>query len=125
MNPLVTRRNFIRTTALALPFIAAGCAHRAGGAKRADDFVSIRNGRFQLRGRPYFYVGANLWYGAYLSDAALTGGRQRLVRELDQLQSIGVNNIRLLAGSETSPLVGAIPRGIAAGPHEQDEGLVA
>ncbi len=121
----VTRRNFIKTTALAMPFIASGCTHLASGSRRPDDFVSVRNGQFQLHDRPYFYVGANLWYGCYLSDAALPGGRARFVRELDQLQNLGVNNIRLLAGSETSPLVGAIPRGITRAPHEQDEALLA
>jgi len=125
MNPHpVTRRNFIKTSALALPFIASGCAQVATRSSRPDDFVRVRNGQFQLHGRPYFYVGANLWYGCYLSDAALAGGRARFVRELDQLQSLGVTNIRLLAGSETSPLVGAIPRGITRAPHEQDEALL-
>ncbi len=121
----VSRRTFIKTTALAMPFIASGCAHLTTGSKRTDEFVSVRNGQFQLRGRPYFYVGTNLWYGCYLSDAALPGGRQRLVRELDRLQSLGANNIRLLAGSETSPLVGAIPRGITRAPHDYDEALLA
>jgi mannan endo-1,4-beta-mannosidase len=133
LNPLleimshhhVSRRTFIKTTALAMPFIASGCAHLASGSKRADEFVSVRNGQFQLRGHPYFYVGTNLWYGCYLSDAALPGGRQRLVRELDRLQSLSANNIRLLAGSETSPLVGAIPRGITRAPHDYDEALLA
>ncbi len=114
----------MRTTALAMPFIATGCAHLATGSKRAADFVSIRDGQFYLRGRPHCYVGANMWYGAYLSDAGLTGGRQRLVRELDRLHKIGINNIRLLAGSETSPLAGAIPRGITRAPHDYDEALL-
>ena len=86
--------------------------------------MSVRDGRFQLRGHPYFYVGANLWYGCYLGDAARPGGRARLRRELDRLKRLGVTNIRLLAGSETSPLVGAIPRGITRAPHDQDEGLL-
>jgi mannan endo-1,4-beta-mannosidase len=120
----VSRRSFMRTTALAMPFIATGCANLATCSKRGADFVSIRDGQFYLRGRPHFYVGANMWYGAYLSDAALTGGRQRLVRELDRLQKIGVNNIRLLAGSETSPLAGAMPRGITRAPHDYDEALL-
>lgn len=123
-HPHVSRRDFIKTGALALPFLAAGCASFATG-KRADEFVSVRNGQFQRRGRPYFYVGTNLWYGCYVSDAALPGGRKRLVRELDQLQKLGVNNLRLLAGSETSPLAGAIPRGITRSPHEHDEELLA
>jgi len=130
-NYQITRRNFIKTAAFALPVVAAGCAGArtnpasAGrGPKTADAFVEVRNGRFELRGRPYFYVGTNLWYGCYLGDPALPGGRRRLVRELDRLQRIGVNNLRLLAGSETSPLAGAIPRGITRAPHDWDEHLL-
>jgi mannan endo-1,4-beta-mannosidase len=125
MKPFArSRRNFIKTTALAVPFMAAGCAQLATGRKPAGEFVSVRDGRFELRGRPYFYVGANLWYGCYVSDAALPEGRARLTRELDQLQTVGVNNLRLLAGSETSPLAGAIPHGITRAPHDEDEGLL-
>jgi len=133
-DKLVSRRKFLQTTALALPFAAAGCAAAQTNQtaptaslripKAAGDFVGVRNGRFELRGRPYFYVGANLWYGCYLSDPALADGRQRLVRELDRLQAIGAKNIRLLAGSETSPLAGAIPRGITRAPRDWDEDLL-
>jgi mannan endo-1,4-beta-mannosidase len=120
--PRTSRRQFIKTTALALPIIASGCAHLRG---RGDEFVRVRNGRFELRGKPHFYVGTNMWFGCYLSDAALPGGRERLVRELDRLQSMGVNNIRLLAGSETSDLVAAISRGITRAPHDYDQDLLA
>ena len=124
----VSRREFIKNTALALPLIAAGCsrlpARPAGTRKTTGDFVAVRNGRFELQSRPYFYIGTNLWYGCYLSDPALPGGRQRMVRELDRLQSLGVTNIRLLAGSETSPLAGAIPRGITRAPRDWDEDLL-
>jgi len=122
-TPATSRRQFIQTTALALPLFAAGCA-RFSSSKRADAFVRVRDGKFQLRGRPHFFIGANMWFGAYVGDAALTGGRQRLVRELDRLQKIGATNVRLLAGSETSPLVAAIPRGITKSPHEYDEDLL-
>jgi mannan endo-1,4-beta-mannosidase len=124
MRPNISRRTFIKNTALALPFIASGCAHVSTASRGANEFVSVRNGQFQLRDRPYFYVGTNLWYGCYLADPALSGGRQRLRRELDRLQSIGANNVRLLGGSETSALAGAIPRGITRAPHEQDEDLL-
>jgi mannan endo-1,4-beta-mannosidase len=119
-----SRRTFIKTTALALPFIASGCANFSKRKNCANDFVSVRNGQFQLRGRPYFYVGTNLWFGCYVCDADLAGGRKRFVRELDQLQKIGATNIRLLAGSETSPLVGAIPCGITRAPRDYDENLL-
>ena len=124
---LFTRRTFLHTTALALP-LGAGCVstgqHLRSGKTRKHEFVSVRNGRFMLREKPYAYVGANMWFGCYLSDAALTGGRARLVRELDRLQRIGATNVRLLAGSETSPLVGAISRGITRGPRDWDEELL-
>jgi mannan endo-1,4-beta-mannosidase len=120
--PLTSRRSFIKTTALALPAIASSCAHLR---YRGDDFVRVRNGRFELRGKPHFYIGTNMWFGCYLSDAALPGGRARLVRELDRLQSMGVNNIRLLAGSETSNLAAAISRDITRAPHDYDQDLLA
>ena len=91
---------------------------------RKDEFISVRDGRFMLRGKPYAYVGANMWFGCYLADAALPGGRARLRRELDRLQNIGAKNVRLLAGSETSPLVAAISRGITKSPREYDEELL-
>ncbi|HEX7652587.1 MAG TPA: mannanase [Verrucomicrobiae bacterium] len=124
-SPRLNRRQFLATSALALPWLSTGCAgitHRRPGA---IEFVQVRDGRLYLRGRPHAYIGANMWFGAYLGDIGLTGGRGRLVRELDQLQQLGVNNIRLLAGSETSPLVAAIPRGITRAPHEYDEALLA
>jgi mannan endo-1,4-beta-mannosidase len=124
-----SRRSFIKTAALALPLIATGCASTRTAAVRrrrpGGDFVTVRDGRFERRGRPYFYVGANFWCGCYLSDAGLAGGRARMVRELDRLQSIGVKNIRLLAGSEKSPLAGSIPRAITRAPHVYDEALLA
>ena len=124
-----SRRKFIKTTALALPLIASGCGTTPGQTvavrKSPGDFVRVRNGRFELRGRPHFYVGTNMWYGCYLSDPKLEGGRQRLARELDRLKDIGVTNIRLLAGSETSPLAGAISRGITRSPGNYDEDLLA
>jgi mannan endo-1,4-beta-mannosidase len=111
-----------------MPLIAAGCVSRSTRSppteKQSSDFASVRDARFELRGRPYFYVGTNLWYGCYLGDPTLPGGRARLVRELDRLQSIGVSNIRLLAGSETSPLAGAIPHGITRAPRDWDENLL-
>src|SRR5689334_5945403 len=123
-----SRREFIQTTALALPLVATGCTSLQTKANPvqpgAGDFVTVRNGRFELQGRPYFYVGTNLWYGCYLSDPALPGGRQRMIRELDHLQAMGVTNLRLLAGSETSPLAGAIPRGITRAPRDWDEALL-
>jgi mannan endo-1,4-beta-mannosidase len=121
---ITSRRTFIKTSALALPFIASGCAHLSTRENSAREFVRVRDGRFDLRGKPYFYVGANMWFGCYVSEASLPGGRPRLIHELDRLQRLGVTNIRLLAGSESSPLAGAISRGITRAPHDYDESLL-
>jgi mannan endo-1,4-beta-mannosidase len=123
------RRTFIKTTFMALPLVAAGCGVRRNPSAlqprdKTGEFVTVRNGRFELRGRPYAYVGTNLWYGCYLGDPALPEGRQRLSRELDRLQGIQATNLRLLAGSETSALAGAIRRGITRGPRDWDEDLL-
>jgi mannan endo-1,4-beta-mannosidase len=124
-KPEISRRQFLKTSAVVLPALVAGCATTCARTSSPAEFVRVRNGRFQLRGGSHFYVGANMWFGCYLADAALPGGRARLVRELDRLKSIGATNVRLLAGSETSPLVGAIPRGITRAPHDYDEALLA
>ena len=124
-----SRRDFIKTAALALPLAVAGCGSLqvkpTPAKKSASDFISVRNGRFELHGHPYCYIGANIWCGCHLSDAKSSGGRERMIRELDRLRSIGVTNIRLLAGSETSPLAGAISRGITRAPHDWDEDLLS
>jgi len=119
-----SRRHFLKTTALALPALASGCAGISTSKHSPADFVRVRGGRFERRGRPDSYVGANMWSGCYLADPALPGGRARLARELDRLRDVGATNIRLLAGSETSPLAGAIPRGITRAPHDYDEALL-
>jgi mannan endo-1,4-beta-mannosidase len=123
-SPSFSRRAFLKTSALALPLLVEGCASFGSSATETDEFVRVRQGRFELRGRPYFYIGTNLWYGCYLSDAALPEGRARLVRELDRLQALGITNIRLLGGSETSKLAGAIARGITISPGKWDEALL-
>lgn len=119
----LSRRQFIKATALALPVIAAGC--QIAPKKSTGEFVRVRDSRFELGSRPYFSVGTNLWYGCYLSDPRMDKGRKRMIRELNRLQEIGVSNIRLLAGSETSLLAGSIPRGVTRAPGEYDEDLLA
>lgn len=123
-NNQFTRRDFIKTTALALPLVAAGCRSLPYHAVRAGDFVTIRNRRFERRGQPYFFLGANFYQGAMLADPNLSGGRKRIVRELDQLRSIGVTNLRVMAGSEGSLAASDGRRGMLARPGEWDEGLL-
>jgi mannan endo-1,4-beta-mannosidase len=60
-----------------------------------------------LGDRPYRFVGANLWYAAWLGAAGF-GSRDRLRRELDVLAATGVTNLRIAASAEASPLKNAV-----------------
>ena len=51
-------------------------------------------------GAPYYFVGTNLWYGPILGSEGEGGDRARLIRELDSLQSYGVDNLRILVGAD-------------------------
>ena len=65
-----------------------------------DSFVSVDNGHFIHNGKPYYFVGTNFWYGAILGSEGQGGNRQRLCAELDSLKSIGIDNLRILVGSD-------------------------
>ncbi|MDE6647539.1 MAG: beta-mannosidase, partial [Prevotella sp.] len=64
------------------------------------DFVCVENGHFVRGGQPYYYVGTNFWYGAILGSEGQGGDRQRLVRELDAMKQLGIDNLRILVGSD-------------------------
>jgi mannan endo-1,4-beta-mannosidase len=64
------------------------------------DFVKVKDTHFEIGGKPYFFLGTNFWYGLNLGSKSAGGNRERLLRELDRLQSLGVNNLRVVAGSE-------------------------
>lgn len=67
----------------------------------ADDFVKVNGTRFTRKDKSYFIKGANYWQGINLAAIDEYGGdRRRLNKELDQLQEMGVNNLRIMASSE-------------------------
>ncbi|HTU67914.1 MAG TPA: cellulase family glycosylhydrolase [Steroidobacteraceae bacterium] len=86
-------------------------------------FVSVKGRHFELDGRPYYYAGANLWYGMYLGSPGKTGNRARLTKELDDLAAQGITNLRVLAISEASPLKRAVTPAVLLGPGHLDETL--
>ena len=92
----MTRLNIIKSMAiLAMSVLLFSC-------KTAKDFVKVKGINFTINNKPYHFVGANFWYGAYLGADADYGDRARLIRELDQLQKLGVKNLRIAAASEES-----------------------
>lgn len=66
----------------------------------AGGFVSVENGRLMRDGRPYKFIGANFWYGPILASEGRGGDRGRLCRELDRMQRLGINNLRILVGAD-------------------------
>ncbi len=86
-------------------------------------FVQVKGKQFQLAGKPYYFVGTNFWYGAYLGAAGDKGDRARLIKELDQLKAAGVTNLRVLAASEASALVMSLKPAIQTAPGQIDEEL--
>ena len=63
-------------------------------------FVKVENGHFVKDGKPYYYVGTNFWYGAILGSEGQGGNRERLCKELDLMKEMGIDNLRVLVGSD-------------------------
>jgi mannan endo-1,4-beta-mannosidase len=64
------------------------------------NFVKIDGKSFVIDGKPYYYIGANLWYGVIIASTGEGGNRKRLLQELDRMQKIGINNLRIQVGAE-------------------------
>ena len=75
-------------------------AMAACGLSAQTDFVQVKDGHFVRHGEPYYYVGTHFWYGAILGSEGQGGDRKRLCRELDKMKSLGIDNLRILVGSD-------------------------
>jgi mannan endo-1,4-beta-mannosidase len=64
------------------------------------DFVRVEDGHFVRHGQPYRYIGTNFWYGPILASEGRGGDYDRLVRELDALKALGIENLRVLVGGD-------------------------
>lgn len=67
-----------------------------------SSFVQIEKGMFIRNSQPYKFIGTNFWYGAILASEGEGGNRKRLIQELDSLNNLGINNLRILVGSDGS-----------------------
>ncbi len=89
------------TMTLGLLAAISGCSGKNTQTPEPAEFVNVGpDGRFHIGDSVYNYVGTNFWYGAILASEGRGGDRQRLARELDLLQSLGIDNLRILAGGD-------------------------
>ncbi|WP_029033817.1 glycoside hydrolase 5 family protein [Salinimicrobium terrae] len=73
-----------------------------GSMKTVDErpeLITVKDGVFYKGNEPYYFVGANYWYGP-LIGAQNIGDRERLIKELDLMKSKGIDNLRILVGAE-------------------------
>lgn len=63
------------------------------------DLVTVKNTQFFKGEKPYYFVGTNYWYGPLIA-AKNIGDRERLLKELDLMNEIGIDNLRILVGAE-------------------------
>lgn len=80
-------------------FFLTFTASQVSGQQKSK-FIKVENGHFIRDGKPYFYIGANYWYGGILGSKGKEGNRQRLLEELDLMKANGIDNLRILAGAE-------------------------
>jgi mannan endo-1,4-beta-mannosidase len=63
------------------------------------ELISVKNTQFYKGQKPYYFVGTNYWYGPLIA-AKNSGDRERLLKELDLMKEIGIDNLRILVGAE-------------------------
>lgn len=71
------KKQFLLLTVLL--FLLGACAPKPA----EHSFIKVNaDGQFVRDGKPYYFVGANFWYGAILGSQGEGGNRERLHKEL-------------------------------------------
>lgn len=104
--------------------LAVALPAQGHSASASPGFATSAGTRLLRGGKPYRVTGANLWYAAWLGADADYGDRARLVRELDRLQAIGVNNLRIMAAAEEGPLRNSIKPGFTRADGSANDALL-
>lgn len=116
------KKHFFCLLSLIVYFSLSGCS--TFFFQKSPEFVKVQGTQFFLDGKPYYFLGTNLWYGCYLGSSGKTGDRERLIKELDLLKSLGVINLRILAASEKSEIKNSLKPAIQTEPGILDENLL-
>ena len=84
--------------------IICSCSNNAT-VNNAETLVARQGTQFIKNGKPYHYIGTNMWYASVLGSEGEGGNRERLCNELDHLKSIGVTNLRILTGPDAGSVL--------------------
>lgn len=124
MSDAISRRALMGSAAMGLAGAAlmAGCS--APRPAPPPGFITRDGTVFRKDGEVYRFVGANIWYGAYLGAPGATGNRPRLIEELDTMKALGITNLRVLGGSELSPLNNSLDPAFTTAPGTYNEDLL-
>jgi len=87
-------------------------------------YVTVQGRQFVLDHHAWYLCGTNLWYGAFLGRPSNPEGRDRLVRELDRLQQLGINNLRVLGAAEACTTANATKPVITLRPGDYNEDML-
>jgi len=68
-------------------------------AKLNIPLITVKDSKFYKGDKPYYFVGTNYWYGPLIA-AKNIGDRKRLIKELDLMKNVGIDNLRILVGAE-------------------------
>ena len=97
MNKYSINQFFMRAMILILALIFISSCNES---RKVNEFARVVDGQFIVDGKPYYFIGTNMWYAAILASEGEGGDTLRLFRELDFLKDLGVDNIRILVGAD-------------------------
>ena len=118
-----------RVLRLAASMVVAGVCSMAiiapASSAPSPAFVTVKDHHFKRHGKLYYIAGTNMWYAGYLGVDGGVGDRARLIKELDNLKALGINNIRVLAVSEKTAMKSGVKPATTSAPGQYDEKLLA
>lgn len=68
-------------------------------AQKKQEQITVKGTQFFKGDKPYAFIGTNYWYGSLLASKKI-GDRARLLRELDAMKKLGIDNLRILVGGD-------------------------
>lgn len=91
----------------------------------SNSFITTDGTKLIRNGKPYHFIGTNMWYAPILGSTTEAGDRKRLTKELDALKSMGIENLRILAGADAgSANANSVVPCMQKSPGELDEELL-